>query len=280
MHFFGPSTRALEDKLGRHIQTIESYSERQAACVPKRERKLLFGIKAGLRLPLLVEAVRMLYIDVLPLRVGGDIIMGRLAEKIQEGSVRTKPTIPDEDLVLASSLFDKLDVDGSGTVSEAELRAVGLTDPAVAEIMDEFSSEGEREIGFFQFLADRSGDNEPDIFKALGRHFFSADATQAWTPVDLKAIIDEISSNLAVTRPSHEFEVRFNRILQFIVDLEHRLEGRLNSNKRMKVILQGSFEAAKDSAVVDALRSAYCEIGSIRIAGDLIFGLVSRFIAP
>eukprot|EP00931_Biecheleriopsis_adriatica_P104816 TRINITY_DN79437_c0_g1_i1.p1 TRINITY_DN79437_c0_g1~~TRINITY_DN79437_c0_g1_i1.p1 ORF type:complete len:358 (-),score=63.64 TRINITY_DN79437_c0_g1_i1:158-1231(-) len=279
-HFFGPSNDELQSKLDGYISEVDSYTEREVACMPTKWRALVLGIKAGLKLPSLLKAVRLLYADVLPLRVGGDFIMKGISSSIQEGKENTKITIPDADLVLASALFEKLDVDGSGRISEENLRAIGLTSSAISELMEAVDTDGNREIDLFEFMADKVGDDAPDIFDHLGHHLVSADLADGMDPKDLNGIVSKIRSEIDTSGYSSasRHEARFDQILRFILDLEQKLEDKPIPSGRMQTILAGSFEAAKDIQVVSALRFVYCEVAPLRLAGDLVYGIVTKFV--
>ncbi|CAE8593339.1 unnamed protein product [Polarella glacialis] len=277
LHFFGPSSEELQDKLDRHIVAVNSYTDREVACILPKWRTLLIGIKAGLKLPSLLKAIHMLYVDILPLRIGGDYIMNATTEMIQEGNARAKSTIPDADLILASTLFDALDVDSSGQISEHNLRAIGFTPSAITEIMDALDADGNHQIDMSEFFAHSVGDAEPDIFDVLGHNLASADIAEDLSAHDIQLIVSKMRSQIDSSGSTgSKYEARFNKILQFIIGLEPRLEKKPLSSQRVQTILAGSFEAAKDPDVVTALRFVYSEVRLIRIAGDLIYGIVTQ----
>eukprot|EP00419_Tripos_fusus_P038688 CAMPEP_0172772548 /NCGR_PEP_ID=MMETSP1074-20121228/192582_1 /TAXON_ID=2916 /ORGANISM="Ceratium fusus, Strain PA161109" /LENGTH=315 /DNA_ID=CAMNT_0013608679 /DNA_START=74 /DNA_END=1021 /DNA_ORIENTATION=+ len=280
LHFFGKSSDELQDTLDKYISVVNSYEERDIVCMPTNWSILLTGMKAGLKLPLLLKAVRVLYVDMLPLRVGADFLMKAINEMVKEGNQKVKQSIPDADLTLASTLFDVLDVDGSGTISESNLQAIGLTPSAIADIMDAIDIDGNHQIDRFEFMADRAGDNEPDVFNVLIHVLTTAGIAKDMSTQDIEGIVNDMRLHADNSGSNTDGnEAKFNEILQFITDLEPKLENRNISNNRMKSILDGSLEAAKDPEVVAALRFVYSQIGPIRVAGDLIYGLVKRFMA-
>eukprot|EP00929_Paragymnodinium_shiwhaense_P014584 TRINITY_DN122503_c0_g1_i1.p1 TRINITY_DN122503_c0_g1~~TRINITY_DN122503_c0_g1_i1.p1 ORF type:complete len:348 (-),score=32.46 TRINITY_DN122503_c0_g1_i1:386-1429(-) len=279
---FGSSTADLKAKLDTYIDKVTAYSDREIACVPTKWRTLLKGIRAGLALPSLLEAVRLLYVDILPLRIGGDFIMKAISGMVREGNERTDRDISDSDLILASNLFDALDVDGSGTISEENLQAIGLTPAAVDEIMEAIDTDGNHQIDLFEFMADKQGDHEPDVFDVLGHHLESAEVVDHLSRQDIQDIVSKSRAQLELSgRYSvvSKHETRFNDILLFIRELEPTFADRPIANQRLRTILIGSFEAAKDPEVVTALRFVYTEIGAFRVAGDLIFGIVKQFVS-
>lgn len=277
---FGQPEQALEQTLDEYVEMVNSYTDSDIARMPTKWRTLLLGIKAGLELPSLLKAVRHLYVDILPLRIGGDFIMKEISESISE--TRESKPVTDADLILASNLFVELDVDGSGTVSEDNLRTLGLTRSAATDVMDAIDTDGNKEIDLFEFLSESDG--ELDIFDVLGRNLAStADAAQDFTPGDIKLIVSKMRLDSAMrtqagTAIGSQYETRFNEILLFIIALEDKLENRTVSSNMIHMVLAGSFEAARNPRVVAALRFVYSEIGPIRVAGDMMFSVVTQYI--
>lgn len=276
---FGPSSEELEGQLDKHIATVHLYTDREIACLPAKWRTLLIGIKEGLKLPSMLKAARMMYIDILPLRTGGDFVMQGISEMIKEGSERVNSGIPDADLVYTSTLFDALDLDASGRISENNLRSIGLTSAAAAEIMDAVDIDGNRQIDLYEFMAADS-----DIFDRLGRHLASSDMASDLSSRDIQLIVQGMridnSGSMNSAKEARANEARFNEILQFIVDLDSQLGGQTVSSERLQTILAGSFDAVKNPSVVTALRVLYSEIAPIRVGSDMIYGIVSRCVDP
>jgi len=277
---FGQPEQALEEKLDEYIETVNSYTDSDIARMPTKWRTLLLGIKSGLELPSLLQAVRHLYVDILPLRIGGDFIMKEINESISE--TRGSKPVTDADLILASNLFVELDVDGSGTVSEDNLRALGLSRSAATDVMDAIDTDGNKEIDLFEFLSESDG--ELDIFDVLGRNLAStAHAAQDFTAGDIKLIVSKMRLDSAMRTEAasaigSQYETRFNDILQFIIALEEKLANRTVSSNLVRTVLSGSFEAARNPRVVAALRFVYSEIGPIRVAGDMVFSVVTQYL--
>jgi len=275
--FFGTSD--VQETLDRYVDTVGAYTDRDAACLPPKWRTLCIGMRAGLQLPSLLKAARMLYVNILPLRIGTDFIMNRLAEVVREGNAKTKSTIPDADLLLANTLFEYLDVDASGQISEQDLLDLGFSPAAAMELITAVDADGDRQIDLFEFMAGSVGDNKPDIFDLLGHHLSSADVAEGLSKEDLQRIVARMRSGIDGSGSTvSEYVERFDRILRFIIDLEPKLKERRISSELLQTILAGSFEAAKNSDVVSALRMVYVESRPIRVAGDMVYGLVTQVV--
>lgn len=276
--FFGPSSD-VQDRLDGYVDTVGAYTDRDAACLPPKWRTVLLGMRAGLQLPSFLKAARMLYVNILPLRVGADFIMRRLAEVVEEGNAKTKSTIADADLMLASTLFELLDVDASGQISEQDLLDLGFTHAVATALITAVDADGDQQIDLFEFMADNAGDDRPDIFDLLGRSLSSADVAEGLSAQDVQRIVARMRSAVDGSGSKvSEYEERFDTILRFIIDLEPQLKERDISSETLQTILAGSFEAAKDADVVSALRMVYIENRPIRVAGDMVYGLVTQVI--
>lgn len=277
--FFGSSSD-VQDRLDGYVETVGTYTDRDAACLPPKWRTLLIGMKAGLQLPSLLKAARTLYVNILPLRIGADFIVSRLAEVVREGDEKTKSTISDDDLMLASTLFELLDVDASGGISEQDLLDLGFTHDTATSLITAMDANGDQQIDLFEFMADNAGDNKPDIFDLLGCHLSSADVAEGLSTEDVQRIVAQMRSGIDGSGSTHsEYEERFDTILRFIIDLEPKLKGRNISSEYLQTVLAGSFEAARNSDVVSALRMVYVDNRAIRVAGDMVYGIVNQVIS-
>lgn len=270
------------------MDQCRSYTERDVACLPPRWRVLLTGIKAGLKITPLLEAIQILYEDIPPLRMGGDFIVKQLELKVCQAKQEINQQIPDQDVVAGRALFDTIDSDGDGSISDTELAAFreeveanpllgGWHDPshkahdsiqhAVLDIMEELDKDGDNHINFPEFLAGAS-------------RLLSVDNTGPLTSEQTKTILNAIlPSHLLKTGPGFagQHDERFDEIVQFILALEQQRLAK-ESNDRLEIVLQGSFAAAKDPEVLAALRFVFNEIKLIRIAGEMIFVIVRRFV--
>eukprot|EP00439_Symbiodinium_sp_Y106_P050745 s1223_g6.t1 len=69
-------------------------------------------------MPALVEAVKILYDDILPLRLGADLVSRQLNRAVTEARDRIRSDIPDGDVVAHRQLFDSMDFDKTGTLKK------------------------------------------------------------------------------------------------------------------------------------------------------------------
>merc|ERR1712098_667104 len=122
-------------------------------------------------------------------------------------------------------------------------------------------------------------ENAQDIFDVLGHHLSSADVAEELNSEDIHLIVRKMRENIGEIGLTHcQYEARFTKILQFIINLESDLNIEELRSERLRKILLGSFEASKSTEVVTSLKYVYCNITPIRVAGDLIFSLVSKVV--
>ncbi|CAJ1403110.1 unnamed protein product [Effrenium voratum] len=273
--WFGKSNK---EKFENYLAQCSGYTERDLACLPPRWRTLLKGIKAGLCIPSLVKAVKILYDDILPLRMGADLVSRQLDQKVLEATNRIGQDIPDSQLVAHRELFDTLDADGSGTIGKQELEAINsavLLGPGGQKLHD---SVNERLSKLVTALSDDCDEIDfPEFLEGAGR-LLCEDTGEPLTAEQTRQIVRDLMPHMPTWKKADgKYNQRFEEIVTFIQDWEK--EGtHLTGNGRLGKVLLGSFEAAKDEEVLEALRFVYNDIAPFRVAGELIFGIVSRFI--
>ena len=73
-----------------------------------------------------------------------------------------------------------------------------------------------------------------------------------------------------------KYSDRYDNMIVFFKEYEHLLlPNSYNDYSRIELILQGCLAGAKNDSVVNALRVVYLDYSALRIAGNLIFKLVS-----
>jgi len=131
----GPSSAAASASQ-QSQQALRLRSMLEAVCVgdaalalvtDPRERTLLRGVRAAAAEPEVVEAFTILYEDIAPIRIAGDLIFRPLERRVRaahasEVEIRSssKLAYQPEELAAARRLFDLVDADGSGTIDREE----------------------------------------------------------------------------------------------------------------------------------------------------------------
>lgn len=275
--WFGKSN---QEKFESYVAQCSNYTERQLVCLPPRWRTLLKGIKAGLQIPSLVSAVQILYDDIMPLRMGSDLLSRQLDSKVREATARISSDIPDGDLFAHRELFDTIDADGSGVIKKSELDAFNsavLLGPNGQKAHESVMNSLQKIItGLYE--ADQRVIDFPEFLEGAGR-LICEDCGEPLTQEQTRRILEDLmpSEGRSEAQSDSKHDQRFDEIVKFIRDWE--AEGtHLTANGRLGKVLEGSFAAAQDEEVVAALRFVYNDIAPFRIAGELIFGIVSRFL--
>jgi hypothetical protein len=88
-------------------------------------------------------------------------------------------------------------------------------------------------------------------------------------PADLHGRLDE---------QRRKFSARYDEMVASFIEWEHLLPPKeANESRRMEVV-RGCFVGAENQKVVDALRIVYEDYAALRLAGDIIFKLVSTIL--
>lgn len=114
-----------------------------------QERMLLQGVRASLEEPAVLEAFTILYEDVAPVRLAGDLIFKTLNQRVSEASsneqkLQASLRYSETELLQTRRLFDLVDRDGSGSIDREELQASGLLraqGKSIDELMREVRSD-------------------------------------------------------------------------------------------------------------------------------------------
>jgi len=152
----------------KHAQRLRSMLD--AVCVDDSklalvedpsQRTLLRGVRAAAIEPMVLEAFTILYEDIAPIRIAGDLIFRPLEARVRDASaseaqLAAEVAYAPGELAAARRLFDLVDADGSGSIDRAELLASGLLGEASEEQVDamvaEMDRDGDQQISFVEFM--------------------------------------------------------------------------------------------------------------------------------
>lgn len=173
-------TNKIDIKFNRMIDELKLPPTTIEFIDSPKQRVLFRGVAAGVQEPLVRNAFSIVYKDLAPVRVAGDLIFSQLSSvatdaserasgitsQIDDDDVATKNTTGENESVDATSLaasrriFDLLDGDGSGGLDRSEL----LTSPEMMDLVrkgfgeDGNESDDETAVDRFMDLADENGD--------------------------------------------------------------------------------------------------------------------------
>jgi hypothetical protein len=259
-----------------------------------RYRALLAGTSAAIHDEPVTEAFRVVYEDLGPVRVAGDLIFSKLERelvksKTSDAAERVQALgRGDSCVVAARKIFDAVDADASGTVSSSELldsdllRSLGQcvdctcekkgNCQSVALFMDEIDkTHPEGEIHFDEFLV------------AAHLLLYNGDASLSlFGGEDSDELVDELLNGREpgdigqekASRSSKRFDDMCREFDSWESgDAPSKAEER---NPRLALVLKGCFAGAKQPLVVEALKILYVDFLPLRMAGDLIFKLMRK----
>ena len=286
-----------------------------ACCLPsntieliddKKYRALFRGVSAAAERENVRNAFLIVYQDMGPVRVAGDLIFGQL-KRVASGAAESSEALDGlsednmEALVTARELFDCIDEDSSGQLSRTELLAVpslvallrasqpAPTEGAEGELSDEAL------VDAFVQAADADGDGEISFIEWARRLDLDGEAlTSALGEVRRLRSEADARDDSRRRQRSRSYGERFDEMLQTCrvweaayakADEECADEGiepdecpTGGEEDRLRRVLLGSFEGARCDEVAAALRVCYEEYSPLRFGGDLIFRVLKRVV--
>mmetsp|Transcript_21963 Transcript_21963/g.66771 ORF Transcript_21963/g.66771 Transcript_21963/m.66771 type:complete len:343 (-) Transcript_21963:377-1405(-) len=268
------------------------------------ERTLLRGVRAAAVEPDVVEAFTILYEDIAPIRVAGDLIFRPLQRRVSEANaceaqLAAEVEYSPKELAAARRLFDLVDADGSGTIDRDELLASGLLGPAcsteeqVDELLAEIDTDGDQQISFVEFIlaatrllyidnsdggcgiAVKLAQAEESVMEAVDRRARGSNCNHSIGD----ALNTEVKKKARTRATPDE---KFDHMLVSVREWAHALEAArdapddIREAGRIERVLHGSIVGSRNEYVVEALRLCYTRYKPLRLMGDLIFSLMGR----
>jgi len=310
-----PTPNKYELKFDRMIDEL-SLSPEAVECIDSTKQRTLFrGVSAGTADPQIRNAFSIVYRDLAPIRVAGDLLFGQLSAVASEASERASGgalVTTDPDTLAASRLlFDYFDGDGSGGLDREEL----LGSPALMALVrnDGDGADGEEAVvDRFMELADENGDGVISFVE-----FANATATQSQLRSVDEALTTALMSATSGSEPKKKRgafglrktpEERFEAMLEQCLEWEQSMgcgpddvsdttigvkedeecavdvqlreqEGEAgDEDGRLLQVLKGSLVGARCEPVVEALKMCYLDYSPLRLGGDIIFKLLTRVV--
>lgn len=288
-------------KAGKRFEAmLTDFREHSAADInlvaSPRFRALLKATSAAIDDKKVTEAFKVLYEDLGPVRVAGDLIFSKLGSEVNKSKASNAATNvralgrDDSCVVAARKVFDAVDADDSGTVSSVELlnsdllRSLGQcadctcekkgSCQSVSKFMDEIDkTHPEGELHFDEFLiASHHLLYEGDASVSL---FGGEDCSEE--------LVDELLNGHEGTigkDKADKYSKRFDAMCAEFdswdsTDSSSKAKER---NPRLALVLEGCFAGAKQPLVVDGLKILYMDFLALRMAGDLIFKIMRKLV--
>ncbi|KAL1498705.1 hypothetical protein AB1Y20_014016 [Prymnesium parvum] len=302
----GGATRAsagVSQATQRYESMLARFREHSAADIElvssPRHRALLRGASAAIDDEAISAAFRVLYEDIGPVRVAGDLIFQKIDGVVSQ-SKRTSEAASvralgrtEECVVAARAVFDAVDADASGSISKEELlrsellRSLGQcadcscgkegSCESVAAFMRKIDTEHpDGELRFADFLVAShqflyAGDTSGKMFGGSENAEAIVDALLAG-----RDGCEEGRAGRAEARHAAKFDEMCEEFASWRSDAA--LATAQARNPRLALVLEGCFAGSANPSVLDALKILYVDFAALRLAGDLIFRLMRKLV--
>jgi len=278
-----------------------------------KQRTLLRGVLAGTSDPQIRSAFAIIYRDLAPIRVAGDLIFNQLANVANAASERVGDgalIVVDEDVLGKSRLlFDYVDGDNSGWLDRDEILASDELMKLI-RVDEDGGDTPQAAVDRFMVLADENGDGVISFVEfanatATSSQLCSVDEALTTTMLSATAGDDRNKKRGAFglrRSPEERFDAMLVQCLEWedglgcgpdddalpvadkdeecAVDvqlLQKEQEGE-DEDGRLLQVLKGSLVGARCEPVVEALKMCYLEYSPLRLGGDIIFKLLTRVV--
>ena len=278
-------------RFDRMISSLSLPSE-TIECIDSSDYRTLFrGISAAVSEPQIQDAFRIVYRDLAPVRVAGDLIFNRLSSAAELARKTEEFLVDSVDLEASRHAFDLVDGDGNGRIDREEL----LGAPRLLELVREEGEGDEEAADRFLELADENGDGVVSFVE-----FANAVADRPGLRVAdeaLATVLEEVKTRGVFGRksPAERFDGMLEQCLQWEEDLgcvplaedECMVDAKLllkpnnhveEEEGRLLKVLKGALVGARCEPVVDALKMVYLDYSPLRLGGDIIFSLLKRIV--
>lgn len=284
----------LEQEFRKLLSDFTQYTARDILCLRDYRTRVLFeGVIASADEPLVYRAFEVLFEDLYPLRVAGRIVAKKLIHVIEE-------SIQDHEREVA-------DVIGKTGLAQKEIEEARLGFLSVAVPLNGkayFTVDQLLRTDIASTIVNTLGFDNPRVFleriepQTPGRLQFSelmvglhscAEELCALEECNAAQTIQQVVVDLVGFPSSLPSEKdakrqRFSDRYDDMVNAFRQWEGRIPENgsdvgrrqERVMEVVQGCFRGAENKYVVNALRILYTDYSGLRVAGDLIFGIVSK----
>lgn len=281
-------------------------------CIDSASQRTLFrGVAAAQANPKVRNAFAVVYHDLGPVRVAGDLIFGQLKRTATEAadSCRVLPSEDDEALIAARELFDAIDTNDSRVLDKAELLAsLSLLAPVLSSKLHiDCTADGvledqaaEELVNAFVAEADVDGDGAVSFVEwakwlQLQGEEDAAPLNEALSKLHAQQeSADNGSARADASKRARQTNgERFDEMLATCMQWEQQLllqqetdaappeslDADAHGVDRLGIVMQGTFAGGHCEEIVAALRVCYEDYRPLRIGGDLIFRVLKTVVA-
>jgi len=280
--FESPDASKYEKELIDMIKRFTSHPSDDVVTLPPKYQSLFRGVSAALNdeKPVL-RAFVVLYEDITPVRVVGRFIFNYLEDVFSE---YVKKRCDGNQALIESTGFSHETIDLGRDVYSLlcsyERRDSLIDELAVSGLFDTDGDPSVKNTDHNEFISTLKNDKHSleTLMVGLKTHSCSEELISK-TFASVLSVYGSVERNSKsnVDNKSEKYTARYNNMLKKFAEWEplfSNVEGQHITRKHE--ILIGCFVGAKNAAVVEALRIVYTDYTPLRVAGDLIFSLVSK----
>eukprot|EP00521_Asterionellopsis_glacialis_P009943 CAMPEP_0195289542 /NCGR_PEP_ID=MMETSP0707-20130614/5776_1 /TAXON_ID=33640 /ORGANISM="Asterionellopsis glacialis, Strain CCMP134" /LENGTH=359 /DNA_ID=CAMNT_0040349561 /DNA_START=248 /DNA_END=1326 /DNA_ORIENTATION=- len=279
----------LQNEFRDMMNDFARFTETDIKCIrDPRLRPLYEGIVAGGREPAVYTAFEVLFEDYIPIRIAGRMIYGRLKSVIESAvnlrdmehdTIASSTGLPRQEIASSREAFltiaDNQD-DGEAFLTVEELVSTGIAKTAI-ELL------GYTDFEEFLSIVDKDQTgilNFENLMIGLQRCCDNSCALEC----NIGTVLPEIAKRVGpLERNSDEkpndrskkYSDRYDHMVESFIEWEDIVP---EGNGRGIDVLRGCFVGAKSPKIVQALKIVYMDYTAMRVAGDLIFKLVTKIV--
>lgn len=267
-----------------------------------QQRKLFKGVAAANSNSDVRSAFAVVYNDLGPVRVAGDLIFNQLKKTATAAAdeCRVLPLEDEEALNAARAAFDAMDTDQSHVLDKEELLAStsllaplrttddfdAADDEALVDaILREADADGDGQISFVEWAKWLQLGEEGTPLRLAALNEVRAQREQRKQAAAREEEVAGSTAQRKSRRQQLSHGEKFDEMLNTCMGWEEHILGQelgtsaADDEDRLSVVLHGTFAGGHDPAVVDALRVCYEDYRALRIGGDLIFRVLKTVVA-
>jgi hypothetical protein len=248
----------LEREFRDKISAFAAFSEEQIESVANpRLRALYEGVAASAHDPDVYRAFEVLFEDLVPLRMAGRMIFSRLAEKMEEqtkyqATLIEQTGLSREEVSRCRMVLDCITGPNHDYISVTQLEAI-------ASIVNDT-------IGAKLHLP-KTRMSQENLLLMLSEQ--TKEPSKILQRIERKSLPKRKAQ-------TNKFEERYEHMVQSFFEWQKIMP---EGEGRRFDVLKGCFVGAKNEKVVEALKIVYVDYAALRLAGDLIFKLVSALVS-
>ena len=257
-----------------------------------RYRVLYEGIAAGARDPAVLQAFRVIYEDLVPIRYGGRMMYRHLKDvmkkSIEKRNKEEERVVSTTGLSLDAindgrkAFMAIVEEDGEGQLTMTQLIDSGIVSMVIElldyESFDDFitklETDDDGKLNFEMFMI--SLQKCVQIGTCSSTSDVSCNLTEVLSEiVERMGPIEESRKGTSVSERKLKYSNRYDDMVISFEEWEDLIP---TGDGRMLDVLRGCFAGAKNKPVVTGLKVVYMDYSALRVGGDLVFRIMKKLV--